>query len=335
MESNLNVQHQLGQTWRVQVGYVGTRGLRFWNHQTGDLNQPLQPLDTNFQNASNFGRRFYSQLPNLQSVLPLDMSMFALTYHSLQTVINKTLSNGLNIRATYTFAKNLGTADGLVGGNIQNIYNVGVEKGPVQPDIRHRVAISYVYELPFGRDRSFLNDAPRVVDALLGGWQVSGITIGQSGPAYVPTLGSDLTNTGSTSPRPDLIHDPYDFSFDIPGQKALGCPGGVQTLQCWFNPAAFALPSLAPGQKVARQFGNAGRGTLRGPDLVDFDMAVMKNFQINEQHKLQFRTEFFNIANHPNFATSGTRVNANGGQRITSTVPENQREIQFALKWSF
>jgi len=170
-----------------------------------------------------------------------------LTYHSLQTVISKTLSNGLNIRGSYTFAKNLGTADGLVGGNIQNIYNVAAEKGPVQPDIRHRVAISYVYELPFGRGRSFLSDAPPLVDGLLGGWQLSGITIAQSGAAYVPTLGSDLTNTGSSSPRPNLIHDPYDFSFDIPGQQALGCPGGKQTLQCWFNPAAFALPPLAPG----------------------------------------------------------------------------------------
>src|SRR5215510_11493033 len=335
MESNLNIQHQLGRTWMVQIGYVGTRALRLWNHQVGDLNQPLLPLDTNFQNASNFGRRFYNQLPNLQSVLPLDMSMFDLNYHSLQAVINKTLSNGLTLRATYTFAKNLGTADGLVGGNIQNIYNVGAEKGPVQPDLRHRLTISYVYELPFGKGRAFLTNAPRAVDALLGGWQVSGITIAQSGAAYVATLASDLTNTGSSSPRPDLIHDPYDFSFDIPGQKALGCPGEQQTLQCWFNPAAFALPPLAPGQKVARQFGNAGRGTLRGPDLINFDLAVMKTFNVTEQHKLQFRTEFFNVANHPNFATSGSRVNANGGQRITSTVPENQREIQFALKWSF
>jgi hypothetical protein len=335
MESNLNVQHQLGQTWTVQAGYVGSRGLRFWNHQTGDLNQPILPLDNNFQGGSNFGRRFYSQLPGLQSIFPLDMSMFALTYHSLQTSITKRLSNGLNVRAAYTFAKNLGTADGLVGGNIQNIYNVGAEKGPVQPDIRNRLAASYVYELPFGIGRSFLSNAPGLVDTVLGGWQVSGITIAQSGSAYVPTLASDLTNTGSTSPRPDLIHDPYDFSFDVPGQKALGCPGGKQTLQCWFNPAAFALPSLAPGQKVARQFGNAGRGTLRGPDLIDFDMGVMKNFRVTERQNLQFRTEFFNIANHPNFATSGTRVNSNGGQRITSTIPENQREIQFALKWSF
>jgi hypothetical protein len=335
MESNLNVQHQFGQTWMVQAGYVGTRGLRFWNHQTGDLNQPILPLDTNFQNGTNFGRRFYNQLPNLQSIFPLDMSMFALTYHSLQMLINKRLSNGLNIRGSYTFAKNLGTADGLVAGNIQNIYNVGAEKGPVQPDIRHRIAASYVYELPFGKGRPFLSNAPGVIDSVLGGWQLSGITIAQSGSAYVPNLGSDLTNTGSSSPRPDLIHDPYDFSFDVPGQKALGCPGNGQSLLCWFNPAAFALPALAPGQKVARQFGNAGRGTLRGPDLVDFDMGVMKDFRLTERQKLQFRGEFFNIANHPNFSTSGTRVNANGGQRISSTIPENQREIQFALKWSF
>src|SRR5262249_57817432 len=136
-----------------------------------DFNQPVLPLDTDFQGGSNFGRRFYNQLPGLQSIFPLEMSMFALTYHSLQTVVTKRLANGLNIRAAYTFAKNLGTADGLVGGNIQNIYNVAAEKGPVQPDIRHRVAISYVYELPFGRGRSFLSDAPPLLDGLLRGSQ--------------------------------------------------------------------------------------------------------------------------------------------------------------------
>lgn len=335
IEYNVNIQRQLGRDWVLQAAYVGTRGDRLWNHQVGDLNQPTQLLDTNFQNGTEFGRKYYSQLPKLNTIYPLDMSMFYLRYNALQTGITKRFSQGLNVDVHYTFAKNLGTADGLVGGNVQNIYDVNASRGPVQPDIRHRLVGSYLYELPFGKGRRYLSHAPRAVDTVLGGWQTTGIFTAQSGSAYTPTLSSDLTNTGSPSPRPDLIHNPYDFSFNIPGQQALGCPGGYQTLQCWFNPAAFVLPQLAPGQKSARQYGNAGTGTLRGPDLVDFDFGGIKNFRLTERQTLQFRAELFNLANHPNFAASGGRVNARGGQRISSTIPDNQREVQLALKWMF
>jgi hypothetical protein len=335
MEFNVNIQHQLGTSWVVQAAYVGTRGDRLWNHQTGDLNQPMQPLDTNFQGGTNLGRRFYSQLPNLNSIYPLDMAMFDLSYNALQTGINRKFSNGLSLSANYTFAKNLGTADGLVAGTIQNIYDIGSTRGPVSPDLRHRFVASYIYELPVGTGRLLMKHAARPIDAVLGGWQLSGIVTAQSGSRYSPILGSDLTMTGSPSPRPNVIHDPYDFSYDIAGQKALGCPGGVQTLQCWFNPAAFVLPLLAPGQTVARQFGNAGTGTLHGPNLENVDFGAMKSFRLTEQHRIQFRAELFNLANHPNFATSGARVNSNGGQRVTSTIPENQREVQLALKWLF
>jgi hypothetical protein len=264
------------------------------------------------------------------------MAMFDLSYNALQTGINKRFSNGLSLSANYTFAKNLGTADGLVGGTVQNIYDIGSTRGSVSPDLRHRFVASYIYELPVGKGRPFMKNAARPVDAVLGGWQLSGIVTAQSGSQYSPTLGSDLTMTGSPSPRPNAIHDPYDFSYDIAGQKALGCPGGgVQTMQCWFNPAAFVLPPLAPGQAVARQFGNAGTGTLHGPNLENVDFGAMKSFRLTERHRMQFRAELFNLANHPNFSTSGGRVNANGGQRVSSTIPENQREIQLALKWLF
>ena len=335
MEWNFTVQHELANDWVAQVAYVGTRGLRLWNHELGDLNQPPLPLDSNFSDdTGNFGKPYFSRLPDLCCIAPLDFPMFSMAYHALQTSLNKRFSYGLNLLASYTFAKNLGSADGNVGGNFQNIYTAASEKGPVQPDFRHRFVVSYLYELPFGRGKHFLNDAGRAVDLLFGGWQFSGITSIRSGEAYNAGLSFDPTNTGAG--YADRIHDPTDFSFGTDVQQSLGCSNpGHQTLDCFFNQAVFVLPPLAPGQTFARVFGNAGHGNLRGPDQVNFDFALLKNFRITERNRLQFRAEFFNLFNHPQFALPGGTVDEPGGAAITSTLLDNEREIQFGLKWSF
>jgi hypothetical protein len=336
MEWNFTIQHEFANDWMAQVAYVGTRGIRLWNHEWGNLNQPPLPLDSNFSDPTgNFGRPYFDRLPDLSTILPLDFPMLDLAYHAFQSSVNKRFSNGFNMLASYTFAKNLGTADGNVASDIQNIYTIVSEKGPVQPDIRHRFVVSYLYELPFGQGKPFLNKLGRGADLILGGWQVSGITVLRSGEAYTAGLSFDPTNTGAGW-RPDRIHNPDDFSFDTETQRALGCSSpGKQTLDCFFNQAAFVLPPLAPGQTFARQYGNGGRANLRGPDQVNFDFAMLKNFRITERNRLQFRAEFFNLFNHPQFALPGGTVDEPGGASITSTLPDNERQIQFGLKWSF
>jgi hypothetical protein len=94
-------------------------------------------------------------------------------------------------------------------------------------------------------------------------------------------------------------------------------------------------PPLAYGQSVAHQFGNTPNGALRGPDQVNFDFSAMKNFRITERHQLQFRAEMFNIFNHPQFALPGVNPDVPGGAQITSTLRDNQREIQISLRYSF
>jgi hypothetical protein len=201
--------------------------------------------------------------------------------------------------------------------------------------------------LPFGKGRQFGSSSGSVAQAVLGGWQVSGVTTVRSGEAFDALLGGDVTNTGATSARPDRIANPYDFSFNVAGQAAMGCSKpGHQTLDCWFNQEAFAVPALAPGQSTAHMFGNTQRAVLRGPDLVNFDFSLYKNFQLSERFGLSFRSEFFNIFNHPNFGlpnfgsgggSSGAGfVNVTGGAAITTTnTPDTQREIQFGLKLQF
>jgi len=230
--------------------------------------------------------------------------------------------------------------------------------------------VSYVYELPYGKGKHSGGSANGVAQAVLGNWQVAGVTRAHSGEAFDVVMGADYTNTGSFPPRPDMIHNPNDFSFDVATQAALGCTKpGHQTLDCWFNQAAFVAPALssAPGncsggQCFARNFGNARRAALRGPDMVNFDFSAYKTFQLGERFGLVFRAEFFNIFNHPNFnlpnvgsggGSSGAGfVNfsctsppagvptdcsqrAGGGAQITQTLPDAQREIQFGLKLQF
>ena len=346
MEWNLSVQHQFKDNFVAQVGYVGTRAYHLWNHEASDLNQPLQILDTNFCGPDpsncipNFGRRYFNQQPNMTAVLPLDYPQLEMFYNAFEASLNKRFANGLNFLAAYTFAKNLGNADGNVGGFIQNSYRADLEHGPVAPDLRHRFTISYLYELPFGHGRPFLGEMGGIADAVFGGWQVAGITSLQSGEAVTGVLSSDLSNTGSFSPRPDQIANPNDFSFETGSQATdFGCTNpGHQTLDCWYNQAAFAVPALAPGQQSAHSFGNSRIGNLRGPDLIDFDLVLQKNFKIRESQQVEFRAEFFNIFNHPNFGLPGggsaVPVDVPGGASITNTATDN-RQIEFALKYTF
>ena len=346
MEWNLSTQHQFKDNFVAQIGYVGTRAYHLWNHEASDLNQPPQILDTNFCGPdptnciSNFGRRYFNQQPNLTAVLPLDYPQLEMFYNAFQASLNKRFANGFNFLAAYTFAKNLGNADGNVGGFIQNSYRADLEHGPVTPDLRHRFTISYLYELPFGHGRPFLRDMGGFAEAFFGGWQVAGITSMQSGEAVTGVLSSDLSNTGSFSYRPDQIANPNDFSFRTDSQATdFGCTKpGHQTLDCWYNQAAFAVPALAPGQQSAHSFGNSRIGNLRGPDLVDFDFVLQKNFKIRESQQVEFRAEFFNLLNHPNFGLPGggsaVPVDVPGGASITNTATDN-RQIEFALKYAF
>lgn len=349
LEWNFTVQRQFGEDWLVQAAYVGNRGIRLFDHESGNYNQPLLPLDSNFSDTAtgNMGRPYFNQRPGLTIILPLDIGRLSMVYHSFQVSATKRFSNGFNLLAAYTLAKSLGTADGNVSQcDIQNAHDVSAEKGPVTPDFRHRLSVSYLYELPYGRGRRFGSGASGIADKILGGWEAGGITTLQSGEAFNAETSFDPSNTGSTNPRPNRLHNPEDFSFNTAQQTALGCSKpGQQTLDCFFNQGAFAIAPFAPGQIFAHLFGNAGRAVLRGPELVNFDFSIFKRFRLTEKQNLEFKVELFNIFNTPNFnlpnlgsggGSSGVGfIDVSGGAAVSSTLPDNQREIQFALKYSF
>jgi hypothetical protein len=334
-EWNLSVQHEFANNWLAQVAYVGTHAYRLWNHENADLNQPYQPLDSNFSDdTGNFGRPYFALQPNLASVYPLDLGDLFLVYNSLQASLNHRFSHGFNVLFAYTYASDLGNADGNVAGNVQDAHTPNAEYGPVSPDIRHRFTASYLYQLPVGRGRTFASNSSPILDALIGGWDVAGITTAQSGQSETSTASSDLSNTGSFSYRFDQLARPTDFSYNTAGQAGLGCTPGKRNILCWYNPAVFTAPALAPGQQSAHAFGNARIGNLRGPNLVDFDFVLQKNFRVKDYGQVEFRSEFFNIFNHPNLGLPGNYVDVAGGAAITSTAADN-RELEFAVKYSF
>jgi hypothetical protein len=340
-EWNLNIERALSKSTALQVAYVGTRGVKL--AFLSNRNQATQPLDTNFETCptptdpscaipgspSNFGRLYYNTVPNIGQIRTLADEAWSIS-HGLQVKLEKRFSGNWSMLNSYTWQHTIGQTEEDEYLEPQNTYNLAAERGDNAPDYRQQLSSAWSYILPIGPKQKFWNgNGP--ARWLAEGWQVNGIIGMHSGEALTPVLSYDATNTGSGAPRPDRVGDPYDFS----NATSVGCPSNKQTIECWYNPAAFAPPALAPGQTFAHVFGNARRGSLRGPAIYNVDASLLKNFNFTENWKLQFRVEAFNLFNTPEFALPYAAVDQPGiSGMITSTVHAS-RELQFALKLSF
>ena len=194
--------------------------------------------------------------------------------------------------------------------------------GPSEFDVRQRLTASVLYSLPFGRGKAFLNRGG-VVNALVGGWQFSGIFTKQSG-APVDTTAWDSAGTANTAPSNRLNatgSSPYLANSSITE---------------WYNPAAFSNP-------VGGTYGSMGRDAFTGPGLTNLDFSGIKDFNLTERHRLQLRVETFNIFNHPNWGLPNVSWGGSGAtpsgtfDKVTSTINGNNsmRQIQVALKYIF
>jgi hypothetical protein len=209
--------------------------------------------------------------------------------------------------------------------NPQNIRNLALERGPSSFDVEFVNTTSIVYDLPFGRSRTFGSNWNGFVDSVLGGWEVTTINTANSGMpvnvTYTPAAANDVTGRipdyrGEAVMRPNLVGDPTGAS-------------GAASVDRYFNPAAFAIPS------ASNPFGNVGRNAFRTPDLWQWNLGVNKNFPLGfrEGMALQFRSEFFNVLNHTNFGYPDANVTDAAFGTIRSTYAP--RQIQFALKLIF
>jgi hypothetical protein len=253
-------------------------------------------------------------------------------YNGLSVRLEHRLSHGLYLLNSFTWSHAMGDSEqvleaftGYQAANPQNIYNLHQEYGPSMFDVKLLNVTSVVYDVPFGKGRQFGSNLNPVVDAILGGWELTGINTANTGlPVnidYNPSSINDVTGISQSADyrgvallRPNVSCSPASQST-------------AQSLPTYFAGCTFTTPS--PNDP----FGNLGRNAFRAPGLEQWDLGVDKNFLIRENVKIQFRSEFFNVLNHTNFGVPNNVSTSSAFGTITTTYPP--RQIQFALKLMF
>jgi hypothetical protein len=312
---NTGYQRRLPFNMVFEVTYVGNKGTRLV--KTVDLNQALPSPGLTQQPVQP--RRPFPAF----GAIPLLQSSGNSIYHALLGRLERRFSGGVSFLASYTFGHAI---DDSTGGNVsQDARNLRADRGNSDFDARHRVATSFVYELPFGSGKAFGRSWGPALNVVFGGWELSGITTFQSGqPIFVQLSPSNQnSNTGSTRDRPDIAHI-LDVGLFIPST-----PPVIQnrtTRTTYLDPAAFSMP-------VRGVFGNAPRNYFTGPGLANWDLMLGKNFQ-REGVNVQLRAEFFNVFNHPSMNQPNRFFDTPAFGTITSTLLQN-RQIQLGLKLTY
>jgi len=325
---NFGIQYELLKDLLLDVAYVGNKGTKL----NGFRNLNQFTVITNADGSQQPGVRPYPAFGDIQWM----ENRVGASYNSLQTRLEKRFSKGLTGLVSYTWGKaltgapdHISTSGGGAGFDTgtfkepQNGNNLRADRGLAEFDVKHRFVASYIWELPFGKGRHFGNDWNPAVDALLGGWQLTGIHALQSGLGLTATLGggSVVNLGGERRARPNLVGDPE-------------LPESQRTVQRWFNTDAFAAFNAPPlPSSFQRAFGTAGVGIMRGPGSVNFDFTLAKNFHLTERNYFQFRTELFNAFNRANFGPPNIARESNGFGNILSAA--NARIIQFGLKFYY
>ena len=317
---NLTFEYLLTPGSTLTLGYVGHKA----DHLVAptDWNQPLPgtgPASTWLPLQQR--RPLFSVYPLVTQISGTD-SWAMSNYNALQASLRRRYSKGLEFLTSYTLSKtltdNLGyygsggvAAQGAYSGN--NYDRHGYNYGPAFFDARHNISASAIYALPFHRDGNRGAGWNGVVDAVLGGWNVSGIVSWHTGfPITVTATDVSLQGPRGVA-RPNRIGD--------------GKPSN-QTIDHWFDETAFAMPAQGT-------FGNAGVGILRAPKYGNLDVSLGKKFQLAGSKYVDFRAEFFNFLNHPSFNPPAVNFSApNTFGRITSTISP-PRNLEFALKFYF
>jgi hypothetical protein len=338
-EWNFRIEQQLGGNTALRVAYVGSFG--FHGLVSVDPNSIPAEICASATCPSGGNAKTTSTVTEGMQYIPigklpnpnLSAAFFWYTegnssYNALQVDVTHRLSHGLQLRANFTWSKNLDINSAPTGAQASNqaqmvmdINDLHRDWGPSALNVTAQGSISARYELPFGHGRQFLGSAGGWEERLLGGWQLNGIATLLSGFPFTPLDGSNVSGDGDTRnpDRPSLVPG---FS----GPIVTGNPNQ------WFNPLAFALPT-------AGTYGNLGRGALIGPGLAELDMSLFKSFAVAEKASLQFRTEIFNVMNRANFASPNTTVFANGAVSPTagliSGTVTTSRQLQFGLKLIF
>jgi len=305
-----NIQRELHTGTLLEVGYLGSV-----SHKQEML------VGTNFARPASSGavqpRRPYPEFGSIQMV----ENQGNATHNALGIKLQRRFSHGLTYLLSYTFSRSIDIVSGLRsnGNDVtfpQDAFNPKGDRALSAFHVKNRLAYSALYELPLGKGKRLL-DHSGPVNVLLGGWQVGSIVTLMSGNPMNIRVGRDQSNTGGFNDRPDATGQPMNLSR------------GERTTARWFNRGGVVLQPFG-------QYGNAGRGTVTTPGLMQWDFNVQKNFPLfgENRHRLEFRFEAFNFTNNSNFERPGFQLlDADFGVISGTRVP--MRELQFGLKYVF
>ena len=304
---NLGVQQQLPFKIILDIGYVGNLARHI--SRTININQLRVGTRLNAP-ASNINQNALRPYLGYGSINMRDHGDNS-NYNSMQSTISRRVASGFSITANYTWSRALDTSSG----SPQDSYNARVDYGLSSVHRAHLLNVNYIYELPF-----FKKSRNAIVKNTIGGWELAGVTTYQSGAPNSIIVSSDVARIGASSSRATLIANP-------------NISAGERTLTRWFNTES-ALP---PERMVQGIFGNGGRNVLIGPGFSQWDVSAIKNFDLHERAKLQFRAESFNLMNHPSFTSIDTTARFDAAGKPTGTYGAvtgagPSRVLEFGLK---
>ena len=379
IQYNLIVQRQLARNIAISVAYVGSRGVHLWQQLEGNPTIPTAVVNgiqywSNSVPLCDVGTIPTCRInPNFATV-NTNNTVGVSHYDSLQVVVNKRLSSGLEAQAAYTYGHSLDTPIGqLVGADCAGAPGMdsGVSSntraddyGPSCFDLRHNFRVSLLYYFPNLESHGLLSK-------FINGWWTGNIVALQTGFAFTPILANNRSNSGNLTIGVDRVD--INAQAIAQGTVLANAEGGTYVAATnfipynpntvitgnpnqWFNPNMFHMQPMVPCPNNAAltcgTLGDAARGILRGPDLVAWDFSLVKNTAaplLGKQGSVQFRTEIFNILNHTNFGMPASATVFNGatsalgayqqaplaGVGQITTTATTSRQIQFALKLIF
>ena len=356
-EYSLGIQYEFAHGWVLDLGYVGSSGINL-NDYNHNQNQALLATPTNALSSFCTGtapNQICNTVANAQFRVPVlgyEASGLAASdsdgysnYNSLQVTVQHQFSHGLSMQAAYTWDKDLSDIFFSNSANINEALCLKCQYGRVSFDRPQRLSVNYSYDLPFGKGTTGIENK------VIAGWNVSGVTIAQSGDPL--TFESMANGTAYGTSNDSYLSGSVTAEFcPTYNNGNIKNPGGtLANLQHYFNPAGFCtapvVPFGDPGSATtgpATGFGDSGVGGVLGPGQFNWDISILKNTQITERVKMQFRADFYNAFNHPQFADPGGLSFGTVGFIPTTTLATsnvishtnvNPRLIQFGVHFLF
>jgi outer membrane receptor protein involved in Fe transport len=307
-EWNVQFQHQIDAQTAMTLAYVGNKGAHLSTFY--DVNRAI------------YGTAGVQPFPGLGTV-PVNDTSGSSVYNGLHALIERHLSKGLQFTGAYTWSHAIDNTqagfdtDFRYGGNVVDPFDWKTrERANSNMDVRNRFVFNGIYDLPFGRGKTYGHDWNPALDALLGGWQFSPIVTLSSGFPF--DVVCDYCSSPST--RPNVV----------------GPLSQTNNPHMWFVTSSFAKQATVPGSNTPVAPGDSPRNPFTGAGFKTMDLAISKNFNFTERFHGQFQGQVFNIANTPQFSQPDGNMNDGGGfGQVTSLRYQSEREIQLSVRITF